>query len=208
MIEVYGKYYSKLNLGCGRDPNKKLPMPWLNVDVDGVACDFMCDIRHLPDSWTGCAEEVRASHVLEHFFLDEMPSLLTEWRRVITPGGTVRVIVPDLAIIAEALIRGVDSKGRKSVSIAETTPIFAQIYGAGYETSKTENPWRHRFLFNENILKELFLMHGFQDARSYHSNEDPAGHYGVQDDSQNPFSLCVIAQKLKGAENDCSIVDV
>ena len=195
MITLDGSSYLKLNLGCGRSFNKKLPSPWLNVDVDGTTCDFLCDIRHLPDAWTDSAEEVRASHVLEHFFLDEMPSALAEWHRVLIPGGTLRVIVPDLQIIAEALVKGVDSKGRKSVSVTETTAVLAQIYGVGYETSETDNPWRHRFLFNESMLIELLSLNGFTNAVRYEPNEDPAWHYGVKDDSQNPFSLCVIAQK-------------
>ncbi len=196
MIMISEKAYSKLNLGCGRDVTKKFPMPWLNVDVEGPAADVLCDLRQLPQEWTETIDEVRASHVLEHFFLEEMPLVLAGWQRVLVPGGTIRIVVPDLKIVAEALVNGTDSKGRKSVSVTDTTAVLAQIYGVGYETSKTHDAWRHRFLFDENLLKELLAQNGFQNVERY--NQDPAKTYGVNDDSQNPFSLCVIAQKPRG----------
>ncbi|MDP3989283.1 MAG: hypothetical protein Q8P93_03560 [bacterium] len=198
MMRIADRDYSKLNLGCGRDITKKLPAPWLNVDVEGSAADVVYDIRSLPQGWTKAFDEVRVSHVLEHFFLDEMPSLLTEWHRVLVSHGQVRIIVPDLKIIATALLSGTDSKRRRSVSVTDTTAVLAQIYGVGYETSRTQNEWRHRFLFDEELLKELLNQNGFKNAERYDPNEDPAKTYGVNDDSQNPFSLCVIAQKSKG----------
>lgn len=198
MITIGEKSYSKINLGCGRDVTKKLPLPWLNVDVEGPAADVLCDLRHPPQEWTETVDEARASHVLEHFFLEEMPLVLAEWHRILVPGGTIRIVVPDLKIVAEALLSGSDSKGRKSVSVTDTTAVLAQIYGVGYETPRTQDAWRHRFLFDENLLKELLMRNGFQNAERYNPYEDPAKSYGVNDDSQNPFSLCVIAQKPKG----------
>lgn len=198
MIKIDERSYSKLNLGCGRDVTKKLPSPWLNVDVEGPAADVLCDLHRLPQEWTETVDEVRASHVFEHFFLEEMPLVLAAWHRILVSGGTIRIVVPDLKIIAEALLNGTDSKRRKSVSVTDTTAVLAQIYGVGYETSKTHDAWRHRFLFDENLLKELLMQHGFQNAERYNPDEDPAKSYELNDDSQNPFSLCVIAYKPKG----------
>jgi len=198
MIKINGNDYSKLNLGCGRDISKKLPMPWLNVDLGGTSADFISDVRCLPQEWSESFCEVRASHLLEHFFLNEMEIVLRDWVRVLVPGGLLRIIVPDLDIITEALRNGVDSKGRKSISITETTPILAQIYGVGYEAPEIENPWRHRFLFNEVILRDILLQNGLENVERYSQNKDPAQYYGVKDDSQNPFSLCIMAEKPKG----------
>ena len=198
MVKINEVTYTKLNLGCGRDIRKKLPVPWLNVDLEGTAADFLSDVRYLPENWQSVFNEVRASHLLEHFFLNDMRNLLAEWLRVLAPGGILRIVVPDLDIITEALQMGSDSKGRKSISIIETTPVLTQVFGIGYESSETENPWRHRFLFNEDILKELLLQMGLVDVERYDQRNDPARYYGVKDDSQNPFSLCVGAKKPKG----------
>ena len=41
--------------------------------------------------------DVYASHVLEHFdYKDELQQVLVEWRRVLQPGGSLHISVPDL----------------------------------------------------------------------------------------------------------------
>lgn len=196
------KTQTKLNLGCGRDKNKTLPYPWLNVDVSGDAADINCDIMNLPLDWTERFEEVRISHVLEHFFLDEFDSLLSEWIRVLAPGGELRIIVPDLDVIIQGLLKGFDSKGRLAVSITETTPILSQIYGVGYQSRLTETPWRHRFLFNKVMLFDLLnRQESLEFVQLYNKEDDPANLFGIKDDSQNSFSICIHAFKKRNNGN-------
>lgn len=186
----------KLNIGCGRDKKNKFPAPWINTDIDGDCADIICDVKKLPNDWSGRFDEVRASHILEHFFLDEFDSILSEWIRVLKTGGILRIIVPDLDLISEALISGVDSKKRQSISINETTPILAQIYGIGYETRSTSTEWRHRFLFNKKLISELIgRQPDISKIGFYDKNDDPAKFFDIKDDSQNSFSLCVYAIK-------------
>ena len=187
--------YAKVNLACGRNPENKLPQPWLNVDLDGPAADYLCDISDLPDEWTGVFDTVRASHVLEHFFMEEMDSVIQEWMRVLKPGGELMIIVPDLNIVIQDLVMGKDSKGRPSVSMNQTTAIMTQIFGAGYASRSTAAPWAHHFLFNEDLLRELLERNGLVNFSVYDQKEDPAAKNGIKDDSQNPFSICVHAFK-------------
>ena len=192
---------SKLNLGCGQNIKNKFPSPWLNVDITGSCADIHNDIRRLPDEWTNRFSEVRASHVLEHIFMEEFDSTISEWLRVLEPGGLLRIIVPDLDIIIKALISGIDSKGRQSLSITETTPILSQIFGFGYQSRETSSQWRHRFIFNKELLRELLERHPDVGEISFYSKEeDPATVFGIKDDSQNPFSLCMQVRKLLSKE--------
>ena len=46
-------------------------------------------------------ELVYSSHVLEHFERDQGGRLLCEMFRVLRPGGTVRIAVPDLELISK-----------------------------------------------------------------------------------------------------------
>ncbi len=187
---------TKLNLACGRDSTKKLPQPWLNVDVSGDAADMHCDIRNLPKDWTGRFDEVRASHVLEHFYMEEFDAVITEWTRVLKIGGQLRIIVPDLDVVVQALVLGKDSKGRDALSITETTPIMTQIFGFGYQSRSTESEWRHRFLFNKDLLSQLLARQvDLERISVYEKEQDPAAFFGIKDDSQNPFSLCIHAFK-------------
>jgi len=197
-MDIVRHKYTKLNLACGSKVENKLPEPWLNVDLAGEAADFICDIACLPVEWSNRFNEVRASHVLEHFFLKEMDIVLQEWIRVLTPGGILRIIVPDLKIIVAGLAIGQDNKGRISVSINETTPILAQIYGVGYDDSQTEDRWRHHFIFDKATLIELLQKQPFlEKVTDYNQKDDPASIIGINDDSQNPFSLCAMAYKKR-----------
>lgn len=82
-----------LNLGCGGAGRSG----WFNVDAfpgDGV--DLACDLRRripLPD---GCARGVFCEHFLEHLDVQtEVPLFLQECRRLLAPGGVLRIVVPD-----------------------------------------------------------------------------------------------------------------
>ncbi|MFH1565329.1 MAG: methyltransferase domain-containing protein [bacterium] len=191
--------YTKLNLGCGKDAASKLPLPFLNVDAAGDAADMQMDIRELPQSWTNRFEEARASHVLEHFFMNEMPKVIAEWVRALKPNGLLRIIVPDLAVVLYELVNKRDSKGRPSISIEATTRALAQIYGIGYDTAETNNYLRHRFIFDEDALVNLLRKNlDLHQICKYQKEDDPAKFYGINDDSQNHFSLCVSARKRGG----------
>lgn len=76
---------------------------WTHVDVDprplagpggSHPVDVVCDARHvhLPD---GCAELVYSQECLEHFPWSIVPEVVTEWARLVAPGGRLRVEVPD-----------------------------------------------------------------------------------------------------------------
>lgn len=195
-MNLSNQKYTKLNLACGPKQENKFPLPWLNVDCAGDVADFHSDIQNLPDNWSDFFEEVRASHVLEHFFLDQMDKVVAEWVRVLQPGGMLMIIVPDLQVILDSLNSGSDYNGRSSVSIDTTTAALAQVYGVGYDSSLTNNHWRHRFMFNTEMLTSLLSkQYLLEDIVIYSKSDDYASRYSIDDDSQNKFSLCISAKK-------------
>lgn len=76
----------KLNLGSG---TLKIE-GFQNVDRKSGQEVFPLDFQ------TGSADEIRASHILEHFPEGQIKAVLTEWRRVLKPLGIVRIAVPNL----------------------------------------------------------------------------------------------------------------
>lgn len=197
MIKIRGVKYKKLNLGCSDKQHLKFPKPWLNVDIKPGVADYVCDVRVLPSGWTEAFKEVRASHILEHLYLEEQLNALNEWVRVLEAEGTIRIIVPDLDIVIDYLQRGYDKKGRKAISGLKATSVMAQIYGLGYEGENTEERWRHRTIFNKQSLVELLeSQRELGNIRVYSNEKDPASVLGIKDDSQNQFSLCVKARKI------------
>jgi SAM-dependent methyltransferase len=96
-----------LNLGCGA---RFCTAPdWINIDFQSFSpnvkqYDLKQGIPFADDS----VDAVYHSHVLEHFPTPEAVRFLAECRRVLKPGGIVRVVVPDLESIAKAYLQALD----------------------------------------------------------------------------------------------------
>jgi predicted SAM-dependent methyltransferase len=96
---------SYLNLGCG----PRFCSGWTNIDFvsshpEVIAHNLRLGIPYPSDTF----ELAYHSHVLEHFAKADAPNLLMECRRVLRPGGILRVVVPDLESIASAYLRALD----------------------------------------------------------------------------------------------------
>jgi len=110
----------RLNLGCGEKPKAG----YVNVDarpLEGV--DVVGDVRRLPVP-PGSADEVCSEHLIEHFRLHELETVvLPYWRSLLRPGGSLRIVCPD----ASALIQLVAS-GRISFEQFRTATFGLQDY--------------------------------------------------------------------------------
>ena len=101
----------RLHLGAGTHR----PPGWVNVDVLGMSPDLHWDLRRRLPFPDGAADAVFLEHVLEHFALAAGLDLLDECRRVLAPGGIVRVGVPDFGRYLESYAGDgefVDGSGR------------------------------------------------------------------------------------------------
>lgn len=82
-----------LNLGSSRQPLEGFE----NLDLTPFPEVISCDIRLGLPYKDGSAEVIVASHILEHLHpWKELPLALADIRRVLAPGGTFRLSVPDL----------------------------------------------------------------------------------------------------------------
>jgi glycogen(starch) synthase len=85
----------KLHLG-GQEPRSD----WKILDIEPrPEVDFTGDAANLSQFDDGSVETIYASHILEHFHYllnNELLTTLTEWYRVLQPGGQLMVSVPNL----------------------------------------------------------------------------------------------------------------
>ena len=87
----------KLDLGGGFEPGQN---GWVNVDIS-PACDFYWHLSErlpFPDS---SVSEIYSSHLLEHLTFLEGQFVLREAKRVLKPGGSIRLCVPNARIFIE-----------------------------------------------------------------------------------------------------------
>ena len=147
-----------LNLGWG-GIHLKAEEGIEEITVDLVEpADVVCDIRKLPfedDSVDG----VYASHVLEHFYSHEIDDVLSEWKRVIKPGGKIILAVPDIiAAMKMALTFGWMTESCPTAGVGNITPhdIF---YGYTPEIKTGKEGMAHKTGFDDARLKAHMDKH-------------------------------------------------
>lgn len=92
----------KLHLGCG----KRFIPGFVHIDaVDYPHVDHVATIDNLSFIQTDDVDLIYNCHVLEHFKRRDIDRVLREWLRVLKPGGTLRVSVPDFSKLCEVYQR-------------------------------------------------------------------------------------------------------
>lgn len=82
----YYRHFSKESIQTMATP--------LPVAREGV-CDVFSDIRDLANFYSDSAEEILARQVFEHLSIHEARRAISSFRRVLRPGGLLRLDVPD-----------------------------------------------------------------------------------------------------------------
>jgi len=168
----------KLNLGCG--PNA--PAGWLNVDGSWNA--WLSNHRYLRSSletlglinqnqgaqWNvrplvhnltkplpfvdNTVSVIYGAHVLEHLYLADAQRLLTECKRVLRPGGVIRLVVPDLRSMVTSYLKAKnDGCQSPSEKIAAADQLNENL---GF---RSPAPPHGNFLFKYYYLSKDFHHH-------------------------------------------------
>src|SRR5690606_12562215 len=92
----------QLHLGCG----KKRIENFINIDRNiSPATDYVTNAARLPCP-ADSVERIETYHVIEHIPYPVVKSALTDWHRVLRPGGTLVLECPDVNVAMREYLEG------------------------------------------------------------------------------------------------------
>jgi predicted SAM-dependent methyltransferase len=141
----------KLNIGCGK---VKLP-GWVNIDIEAGA-DLVIDVRKGLSFDDNSVDFIYNEHFIEHLSYEECERVLKEFWRVLKKGGVLRIATPDLDYIINKYVT--DWKDQEWLS----WPEYNFIKTRGEMLNTCFYRWRHKYLYNEEDLKNQLTKAGFR----------------------------------------------
>ena len=140
----------RLNWGCGEEPEPG----WLNSDIkDSPGIDIVADVRAGLPLETDSIDYITSIHALPELPFPDLVPALTELRRVLKPGGVLRLALPDLE-------RGIAAFQRGDREYFHVPDEDARSIGAKFVTQMTWYGYSHS-LFVYDFVEELLERAGF-----------------------------------------------
>jgi predicted SAM-dependent methyltransferase len=164
-----------LDLGCGPNIHEE----FINIDflwrpgVD-VCWDISCSIPFRNTSIKGIFTE----HCLEHFSRPAAIAILRECRRILAPGGILRIVVPDGEAYLRAYCQQLDGDPGARFPYQDhenfeglRSPILS-VNRVFYQDR--DSPAGHRFIYDFHVLNLLLRHCGFSSIskRSFRTGAD------------------------------------
>ena len=162
----------KLHLGCGK---RRLP-GYTHVDLAGFDhIDHRHDIATLPMFEDNSVDLIYSSHTLEYFDRVQVIPVLEEWRRVLKPGGTLRLAVPDFEALAQVYAKN-----------KELGQIVGPLYGR-WPVPGTDLVVYHKTVYDFPSLRSVLEDAGFAGVRKWDWREVFTGEIKGHDDFSQAY---------------------
>lgn len=138
----------KLDVGCGLNTMKPLD-EWTHLDFDpGPHIELVTDFGNVPLD-DNSVDQIHIGDVIEHIPVWRQAEVLTEWKRILKPGGILEGNTPNLEHNIQEYVSG-------KIGLDW---LLQNLYGdrAGF-------PHQHYILFTKKTLTKLLWAHGFIDV--------------------------------------------
>jgi SAM-dependent methyltransferase len=180
----------RLNLGCGTTA----PAGWVNIDRSpGLLVARYPAVRSLAKrihalrqpqasvEWptnvvrhditkslpfeSGSVDFVYSSHALEHLAREDAVKLIAECRRVLKPGGVLRLALPDLRALVDRYLQDPDPKAADRFIEGSGLGFLRQPRGVDRVLELVSGA-RHKWMYDASSLRSLCQEQGFQPVVS------------------------------------------
>jgi predicted SAM-dependent methyltransferase len=154
----------RLNWGCGEHPEAG----WLNSDIKNIpGIDIVADVRSGLPLETDSIDYIVSIHALPELPYPDLVPALTELRRVLKPGGVLRLALPDLE-------RGIAAYQRGDGEYFHVPDEDARSLGSKFVTQMIWYGYS-RTLFVPAFVQELLERAGFSrvDHCAYRRTASP-----------------------------------
>ena len=156
-----------LNVGCGHKPTAG----FINMDYQwypGVECVWDVS-RRLPLK-DGAMLGIFTEHCLEHLPLETARRVLRDFRRVLKPKGTIRIVLPDAQRYAELYVRAIHGE-----SVEFPYPHLDRTKTPMMVLNSIFRGWGHRSADDFQTLEKLLCEAGFTNVRrvAFREGQDP-----------------------------------
>lgn len=155
---------TKLHIGCGRNYFNG----WINIDNNSdnniTKLDLNLDLRNPLPFKDDSVDFIYNEHFLEHLTAAEGLKALIEFRRILKPGGILRIAMPDLKDMINLYL----NDNWKS-DCAE----FLKQFGLDFIQTKAEflninmRAWGHKWVYDWEELNRRLREAGFSQIKQY-----------------------------------------
>jgi predicted SAM-dependent methyltransferase len=174
----------KLQIGAGPTALEG----WLSTDINprSDATAYLDATKPFPFE-DGTFDYIYSEHMIEHIPWRDGLFMLRECRRVLKPGGVLRVATPDLKVLLDLY-----SGPRKPVEekyihwITDTFLDDVKVYKPSFVINNAFHNWGHQFLYDAELMAMALREAGFVDIRQWPTGEsDESELRGIESHGKN-----------------------
>jgi predicted SAM-dependent methyltransferase len=134
---------------------------WTTIDIT-KNCDLFWDLRHGIPFPNASVKKIYSSHFFEHLSFQETQKFLTECRRVLVPGGTLSICVPNGRLYLEAYVKGETLDPNIFFGYK---PAYNNTTRMDYVNYTAYMDGGHKYMFDEENLLYILKLSGLRNER-------------------------------------------
>jgi predicted SAM-dependent methyltransferase len=180
-----------LDIGCGPNPHEQ----FINLDYGWhPQVDICWDVtKGIPLS-DNAVNGIYSEHCIEHLPFESIDFVMQECHRVLQPGGTVRLIVPDGELYLTRYVHILREGSGLRLPYADGDP-FDGIYSPIVSVNRIFRAHGHLFIYDFDLLQQLLQRNGFVEIKKETFGSGRDSRLLIDSESRAVESLYVEASK-------------